>query len=588
MSANNEDARAPTILKLTIERFRGIQRLEWWPTSGLNVILGGGDVGKSTILDAIALLFSPTNTSVISDADFWARKPEDEFCIEAIISIAPGTGINQQTKNAWPWHWDGKEAQLPDLEAEGATIPVYRVRVRGTSEFDLAYEVVQPDGNANHFSTAVRRAIGLVRLGGDDRNDRDLRMVQGSALDRLLSDRTLRSRLTDALADTDVQSHLKGDAKKKLDDLDASFKQKALPSDLKLGFTGSQGFTIGALLGLTASKVETQLPLSNWGAGTRRLAALEIAAAQQGELPIVLIDEMERGLEPYRQRMLVADIEGRRSQTFLTTHSAAVLGALSRAQIWYLDAFGKIGALKSSVVAPHQMRDPELFLSRLTIVAEGKTEVGFVRHLLEKNISPAPLNFGLLVADAVGHESALSLLEALAAGGMAFGAFVDNENLHPTRWKSVADKIGPLFFQWSETSTEATIIKLVTAEQLQQLIEDPTGDLTGERLRTLADRIGIAEKSFDAISKAAPNLHDLIIQAATGSIPDSERDADKPRKKALQKHGQCWFKTDDGGRELAAKMATLGILPQLESQLLPFINALRAVLGQSALGSLVA
>ena len=46
----------------------------------------------------------------------------------------------------------------------------------------------------------LRRSIGLVRLSSDDRNDRDLRLVQGSAVDRLLSDKGLHSRLASELA----------------------------------------------------------------------------------------------------------------------------------------------------------------------------------------------------------------------------------------------------------------------------------------------------------------------------------------------------------------------------------------------------
>ncbi len=50
------------IRRLNIQRFRGIELLTWKPSEGLNIILGGGDVGKSTILDAIGLLLYPTNT----------------------------------------------------------------------------------------------------------------------------------------------------------------------------------------------------------------------------------------------------------------------------------------------------------------------------------------------------------------------------------------------------------------------------------------------------------------------------------------------------------------------------------------------
>jgi len=88
--------------------------------SGVNVILGGGDVGKTTILDAIALLLNPTNMAVLSDADYWGCEIAHGFCIEAVMSLPDTSGINQQEKNAWPWDWDGKEPKVPNVDDEPA------------------------------------------------------------------------------------------------------------------------------------------------------------------------------------------------------------------------------------------------------------------------------------------------------------------------------------------------------------------------------------------------------------------------------------------------------------------------------------
>jgi putative ATP-dependent endonuclease of OLD family len=68
---------------------------------------------------------------------------------------------------------------------------------------------------------------------------------------------------------------------------------------LALGLTGGPGPSIASMVGLTAKQKEVSLPLSSWGAGTRRLAALAIAAQTQGAAPITVVDEVERGLEPY-------------------------------------------------------------------------------------------------------------------------------------------------------------------------------------------------------------------------------------------------------------------------------------------------
>jgi len=327
---------APIIYHLEIQRFRCIETLSWNPAKGVNVIVGGGDVGKTTILDAIGLLLSPTNPATLADADYHDRSIDAGFVVEAVVSLPSESGINQQTKPSWPWDWNGSDAVVPSIDGEDGIKgePVYRLRVRGTEDLELAYEIVQPDGTTDNLSVGLRRSIGLVRLSGDDRNDRDLRLVQGSALDRLLSDKALRSRLASELAKSDVASQLSDDAKKALKALDQVFKTNNLPDGLDLAITGGPGLSITALIGLTAQREGVHLPLASWGSGTRRFAALAIAEQNQGEAPITLVDEVERGLEPYRQRVLMDRLLEGKSQVFVTTHSPSAISAASGASLW--------------------------------------------------------------------------------------------------------------------------------------------------------------------------------------------------------------------------------------------------------------
>lgn len=569
------EAAAALIRRLTIHRFRGIKHLVWWPKPGLNVILGGGDVGKTTILDAIALLLSPTNSTVLSDSDYWDRSVDAGFVIEAVMSLPEGCGIGDQKKNAWPWEWDGKEPKLPSVDREPSTTPpsepVYRVRACGTADFDLSFEVVQPDETTEHFSVAVRRKIGLVRLSGDDRNDRDLRLVQGSALDRLVSDKTLRSRLGKQLADADVEGALKQDAKARLATLNAAFSKRQLPGGLGMGLVGGQGLSLNALVGLTATKDKAKLPLTSWGAGTRRLAALEIAGVPEGEFPITVVDEAERGLEPYRQRTLVLELQNEGSQVFLTTHSPAVLAAASKASVWYMDLAGVIGGVPATL-AQHQARDPEAFLAKLTIVAEGPTEIGFVRYLLERALKVDLVSCGVWITNAEGNDSALTLLEGLSASGLQFAAFADDEGRCPGKWAAVKGKLGDLCFRWTTGCLEENVIQFVEQDQFESFIADVDGD-SGDRRRTLAERLGIQEKDFKTIAGKASDLTKLVIEAATGVVPDGYKETEAGGKKSLKKHERHWFKSVAGGRELAEKVFVFGLWPKLEKQLLPFIKA---------------
>jgi putative ATP-dependent endonuclease of OLD family len=565
---------APIIYRLAIERFRCITSFSWRPAKGVNLILGGGDAGKTTILDAIALLLSPTNPTTLADTDYHARNIDAGFVIEAIVSLPPESGINQQTKASWPWDWNGSEAVVPTMDGDGAMKgePVYRLRVRGTEDLELAYEIVQPDGNADTLSVGLRRSIGLVRLSGDDRNDRDLRLVQGSALDRLLSDKALRSRLASELAKSDVTEQLTDPAKEALKALDLVFKTKSLPDGLDLALTGGQGLSITALIGLTAKRDGVQLPLASWGSGTRRFAALAIAEQNQGEAPITLVDEVERGLEPYRQRFLMNDLQAGTSQVFVTTHSPSAISAASNASLWYVDHTGGIGQLASAAVARQRKTDPETFLARLAVVAEGATEFGFASALLEKAFGSSLQKHGVHVADGGGHEATLGLLEALAAGGLRFGGFADDEKKHPTRWQNLASKLDKLLFRWSSGCIEENIVNLLPEDKLLELLTDLETDKTGMRLRTLAERLGVEEKDFANIkAKAGSGVKTLILAAALGTVPDGKA----AEKNHYQSQGKTWFKSVDGGRELAGKVFTLGLWAALKPQLLPFCNAVR-------------
>ena len=259
-----------TIKKLTIERYRGIASLTWRPSPGLNLILGGGDVGKTTLLDAISLLFSPTNSTSVGETDFTNRDHEQGFSIEATIAAPPEAGLDHHSAFAWPWMWDGSDPVVPpDAETGDAANPtdqVYVVRVRASQDLELQWEVVQPaEETVANFSTTMRRGVGVIRLMGDDRNDRDLRLVYGSALDRLFDDSALRARIAQLVAEVDLNGALGEDGSSILSALGDRLKEAALPGDLSMGLTSSQGLSIGALIGLLASSGDTSLPLSCWG-----------------------------------------------------------------------------------------------------------------------------------------------------------------------------------------------------------------------------------------------------------------------------------------------------------------------------------
>jgi hypothetical protein len=81
------------IRKIEIQNFRGIKELVWLPSAGINCLIGPGDSGKSSILDAIfgaswnAIGFRPRA------GRFWGKPPGHAapggYIPGAISAVAP-------------------------------------------------------------------------------------------------------------------------------------------------------------------------------------------------------------------------------------------------------------------------------------------------------------------------------------------------------------------------------------------------------------------------------------------------------------------------------------------------------------------
>jgi putative ATP-dependent endonuclease of the OLD family len=562
----------PTILRLEITNFRGIRHLEWFPGPNVNVILGGGDTGKTTILEAVQLLLHPSNYFPLAETDYWRRAVEEGFEIAAVMKL-PTELLSRQAVMNWPWIWNDQRLVSPDPDAEPSNdeTPAYYLRVRGTEDLELIYEVVQPNDETAPLGVALRRSIGLLRLIADDRAERDLRLVSGSALDRLVSDATLRSRLGRSLSSTDVVESLSAEGKEALKSLDTTFRAKGLPSDLTLRLAGSPGSSIGAFVGLSADHDGVDMPLMCWGGGTRRLSALAIADQVQGERPITVVDEMERGLEPYRVRVFGAALIATESQSFVSTHSPVAISALADQAFWHLSPNGVLGAIRGSKAAEYRSRDPEAFLAKLAILCEGVTEVGFASVILPYALNVSLLDHGVWLSDARGHEVALEVLEALRNGGVRAGAIVDDEGSFSGRWDSLKASMDGLILQWPGSCIEEFVLPLFTSDELESVISDIDNEYTGTRLRHLADRLGVDSTDFKVIKESAgEDLLTLIIQAATGAVP-----AETPpsRAKEFRAHSRAWFKRLKGGVELAQKVIDLGKWDLLERTISPFTAA---------------
>lgn len=324
------------IRSLTIKRYRGIETFAWKPNPGVNCLVGPGDSFKSTVLAAISLLLAPYPLGACSEFDYYRRRLADGFEMEAYIGNLDlqVLGSEQRLPHFYGWQQDA-----PVPLAEGEAEPVLRCLVRGTPDLELVYEL--PMAGADQpppFSSSLRRKLMLARLAGEERAGRDLRLGTGSLLDRHLKTSEMRSSVHETIANATTAMEVPAPAQTALDGIKTSFSVVGLPADLHLGLVPTQGNALVGMVALMSGESVTEaIPIANAGTGTKQMALLSLSAALVGSAPILVIDEPERGLEPYRQRSVaqrITGLAGTHGQAFLTTHSPAILETLPPDSVW--------------------------------------------------------------------------------------------------------------------------------------------------------------------------------------------------------------------------------------------------------------
>src|SRR5450830_1550909 len=99
------------IRRIEIQNFRSIQTFDWAPSAGINCLIGPGDSGKSTILDAIDLCLGARRSITFTDTDFYLQNVALPIAISVTLGALPDSlknfdaygdflrGFNEKTEN---------------------------------------------------------------------------------------------------------------------------------------------------------------------------------------------------------------------------------------------------------------------------------------------------------------------------------------------------------------------------------------------------------------------------------------------------------------------------------------------------------
>lgn len=380
------------IRKVEIRNFRSIRSLDWCPADGVNCLIGPGDSGKSTILDAIDYCMGARRNLAVADTDFFELDVTQDICIALTLGALPDALKNIDTYGEYLRGFDAATGSIEDEPRKGLeTVLTLKLSVKADLEPILA---LYSDRTATAEPTRGlawkdRMTLAPARLGNHPSSN--LSWTRGSVLNRLSDERAdVGSELVRAAREARAGFGSKAaaqlaDTLKTVTDTAKSLGVPVGASATALLDTHSVSFGDGAI----SLHSESGIPLRSLGTGSSRLliAGLHRAAAEAAS--IVLVDEIEFGLEPHRLTRLLSSLGAKDKapplQVFMTTHSPVVLRELSGAQLFVVRTNGgahRVLQVGSEDNVQSTIRCyPEAFLARTVVVCEGASEVGLIRGL---------------------------------------------------------------------------------------------------------------------------------------------------------------------------------------------------------------
>jgi putative ATP-dependent endonuclease of the OLD family len=512
------------IVRLEIKNFRGIKNLDWTINGNFICLVGSGDTGKSTILDAIEVTLSPRWNLQLDDTDFHQAETIHPIMIDVTLVDPPKELLTEMTFGLHKRGWNTLTG-LSD-EPESGDADALTVRFTVDQSLEPRWSVVTDrDVEGVKISAKQRETLGVSRI--DAYLDRHLTWGRGTVLSRLTDKggdegfvdavRAARDVVRKAdLADLKVAA---GKVEERGRSLGATTNEGLRPNlDAKYVQVGSGGLSLH----------DGAIPVRLKGLGTRRLFALAAQDAIERSSGVTLIDEIEHGLEPYRVRHLIRSLrnasnaaQSAQSQVFFSTHSSVAVQEAEPTEI-------HIVRNKGGVVAVHCLSDenlrttirllPESLLAKKIIVCEGITEIGFLQAFDEswaREVGGCPLAIlGVVPVDGDG-DNVPARAKRLSSLGYQVAIFADSDTHLPQKRVELAE-LGVEMFLWPDGSCiENAVVGAVSWTGVRQLLRVIVDQQSEVAVRDgVASRFGsVLPDDIDSWTES-PKLRDCIARTA--------------------------------------------------------------------------
>jgi len=465
------------VCRLIIENFRGIAKAELH-FSGHTLLIGGNNVGKSTVCEALDLVLGPdrlNRTPPIEEFDFHNANylaSDGESAVPLRIEVVL-VGLTDELKaicaaNLEFWNdTENRTLKAGEIgQVDGPNVELC-LRLITVGRYDIEDDKFvaktiygrsddDPEEEPHAVPSKVKRSIGFLYLRTVRTGSRALSLERGTLLDNILRLKEarkgmwegIRGRLAGLDPPIDARATELGPI---LDEIEARLAEYIAPGGegratrLFVSQLTREHLRKTIAFFLTMGEGETAVPFQLSGTGTLNtlvLALLTFIAELKSDV-VFAMEEPEIALPPHTQRRITNYLLNKTSQCFVTSHSPYVIERFEPAGILKINRSGDGELVSVPVKLPASMKAKsyrqnlrrsiaEALLSRGVIVGEGVTEqdalLAVAQAMEEHDAELLPLDVaGVCVLDAGGDGNLEKLGSFFREVGIPAFAFYDRK-----------------------------------------------------------------------------------------------------------------------------------------------------------------
>jgi putative ATP-dependent endonuclease of the OLD family len=559
------------IRRVTVSNFRGIKSADWrLPANRFVCLVGPGDSTKTSLLDVVGLVLSPRWNVPFNDADFYNCQIGEPILLRAVIGDLPPRLLRDDA------HGFELSGLRPDGELvhdpENGTEPCLVIQLKVTDSLEPAWTVIRPGSSDDGvpFSAWAREDLGLFRV--DEKIDAHLRWGRASALTRLTAKKSGADAVVTS-AHRAARAVIFGAPPEALAAAAAEVEAAAQAigstafTRLQPGLDPAGSSSASALL-----LHDEDVPLTGYGLGTRRLISLAIQEKAFSDGTILLIDEVEHGLEPHRLHHLLRHLKKRTAEGFgqvlMTTHSPLAVEALQAQDISVVRSQAGTTTVQQVPGGLYDVQGtlrsgPSAVLASRVVVCEGKTEMGVVRSLLlhwdaqrvEQGEAPHAA-LGVCQSDGHGSTDAPVRARILRELGYLVLLVIDNDDPASDSGIAQAEAKGAEVIRWQPGhALEEEIAEALSPAGLAALVglaAETKGE--GSVLSGISARLEgnptLSGLNPEAWVTASCTIDE--VRRAIGATAKGKKVNDKKANGKVKEESNSWFKKEEPGEQLGA------------------------------------